>query len=317
MESSIFPVFYSFYRTYTKISIIFGSAHDLLYQIKHTLNFAQKEKGEVTVQRAAQELAWSLTGGSRPSVPSSSSRHGSSELKHAIGELSAFAVGRASFPSTTRTHCHPFWMLSHPLTPTAVSMADSDLGHATAGCYKRKEHKPRGTQAPAAHRDFEELLCGVSEGWRRAGHGKCSRRRFRPESEENGSVAGYEGLELVLGSANGCWVLGGVVGAPGWLGKGARKANLVGGVSSSASGSFSTAARGFILATQCLLRMRTPGRRPASKQLRGQARGGAGRSSSAPAAVHPPCSSTVASHIPFILLFCKIRPKFELKSEIC
>jgi len=56
MESSIFPVFYTIYRTYTKISIIFGSAHDLLYKIKHKTNFAQKEKEKDIVPRAAQEL---------------------------------------------------------------------------------------------------------------------------------------------------------------------------------------------------------------------------------------------------------------------
>jgi len=33
-----------------------------------------------------------------------------------------------------------------------------------------------------------------------------------PESEGNGSVEGYEGLELALGGANGCWVLGGADG---------------------------------------------------------------------------------------------------------
>ena len=32
---------------------------------------------------------------------------------------------------------------------------------------------------------------------------KHPRQRFRPESEENGSVAGYEGLELALGGAIG------------------------------------------------------------------------------------------------------------------
>jgi len=44
--------------------------------------------------------------------------------------------------------------------------------------------------------------------------------------------------------------------------------------------------------------------RHSSKQLRGQARGGAGRSGSAPAAEHPP-ASTVASHIPSFCLFVK------------
>ena len=80
---------------------------------------------------------------------------------------------------------------------------------------------------------------------------------------------------------------------------------------------FSTAARGFILATPCLLRMRTPGRRPAGKQLRGQARGGAGRSSSAPAACSAQQLSPLLEHCskpyPIILLFCKIRPKVELE----
>ena len=36
INSNIFTVFYLFYRTYTKIFIIFGLAHNLLYKIKHT-----------------------------------------------------------------------------------------------------------------------------------------------------------------------------------------------------------------------------------------------------------------------------------------
>jgi len=35
---------------------------------------------------------------------------------------------------------------------------------------------------------------------------------LRPESEGNGLVKGYEGLELALGGTNGCWVLGGAAG---------------------------------------------------------------------------------------------------------
>ena len=59
---------------------------------------------------------------------------------------------------------------------------------------------------------------------------------LRPESEGSGSVEGYDGLELALGGANGGWVQGGAAGALGWLGKGARKANLVAAARSSASG---------------------------------------------------------------------------------
>ena len=69
----------------------------------------------------------------------------------------------------------------------------------------------------------------------RRDHEGGARWRSRSKSEENGSVAAYGGLELALGAAIGGGVLGGVVGALGWLGKGARKANLVGVVSSSAS----------------------------------------------------------------------------------
>jgi len=65
---------------------------------------------------------------------------------------------------------------------------------------------------------------------------KHPRRRFRPESKENGSVAGYEGLELALGGAIDGGVLGGVVGVLGWFGREASEVNLAGAASSSASG---------------------------------------------------------------------------------
>jgi len=45
--------------------------------------------------------------------------------------------------------------------------------------------------------------------------------------------------------------------------------------------------------------------RHSSKQLRGQARGGAGRSGSAPAAEHPPCPNTIASPIHSVCSFAK------------
>ena len=164
---------------------------------------ARSRSAHACAARAIPLLARSLTGGSRPSDPSSSSRRSSGEPKHAVGELPASAVGRASFPSFTRTHWHPFRTLSHPLTPMAASMADSNLGHATAGCYKWIEHKPRGAQAPVAHRDFEELLSSVREGRRRAGHGKCSRQRFRPELEENSSGRSSGWLELEVRGSGG------------------------------------------------------------------------------------------------------------------
>ena len=62
------------------------------------------------------------------------------------------------------------------------------------------------------------------------------RRRFRPESKENSSVAGYDRLELALGGANGCGVLGGAAGGSLVAWKGARRTNSGSAVSSSASG---------------------------------------------------------------------------------
>jgi len=54
--------------------------------------------------------------------------------------------------------------------------------------------------------------------------------------------------------------------------------------------------------------------RHSSKQLHGQAHGGAGRSGSGPAAEHPP-AQYCSKPYPLILSFCEIRPKFELKPK--
>ena len=98
MNFSIFPMFFSFYGTYTKIFIIFGSIHNLLHKIKHNSKTAQKEKEKLlrseqpgnrhagrpayaqptqALRARGLPLTRSLTGGSRPSVPSSSLRRGS------------------------------------------------------------------------------------------------------------------------------------------------------------------------------------------------------------------------------------------------
>ena len=56
MNFSIFPMFYLFYGTYTKIFIIFGSAHDLLHKIKHKSKTAQKEKGKQYYAASGREI---------------------------------------------------------------------------------------------------------------------------------------------------------------------------------------------------------------------------------------------------------------------
>jgi hypothetical protein len=88
-------MFYSFYGSYTKLSMIFESTQDLLHKFKHSafLNKKGKRKTHWSRGRPAwlrpkparalgprglralpPPLTRTLTGGSRPSVPSSSSR---------------------------------------------------------------------------------------------------------------------------------------------------------------------------------------------------------------------------------------------------
>ena len=69
-----------------------------------------------------------------------------------------------------------------------------------------------------------------------SGHGEAPTAALWPDLEGSDSVEGYDGLELALGGANGGWFQGGAAGALGWLGKGARKVNLVAAARSSASG---------------------------------------------------------------------------------
>jgi len=109
---------------YTKIFIIFESIHNLICKIKYKAKIAQTEKrkshcaadGLESGPRAgplplgprghrarALPLTRPLTGRSRPSEASSSSRHRSGELRLRAGEPSASAVGRASFSNSTRT----------------------------------------------------------------------------------------------------------------------------------------------------------------------------------------------------------------------
>jgi hypothetical protein len=56
MRISIFPMFFSFYGTYTKSFIIFGSAHDLLHKIKHNSKTAQKEKEKQYCAASGREI---------------------------------------------------------------------------------------------------------------------------------------------------------------------------------------------------------------------------------------------------------------------
>jgi hypothetical protein len=154
---------YLFYGSYTKILIIFGSAQNLLFKFKHQAFLNKKEKEKVycaalaacldsaqvgsgalsraDCARCPPSLTRTLTGGTRPSEASPTSRHGSGELKLIAGELPSSAVRRASFPGlscTRRPRLHP---LSPILAPVATSTAGGRLGRANAGQNERVERE--------------------------------------------------------------------------------------------------------------------------------------------------------------------------------
>ena len=258
-----------------------------------------------------------LTGGPRPSDASSTSRRGSGELKLIAGELPASAVGWASIFGLSSnpwdTQDTPYSLLTLLLTSTA----DGDTTRASTCRHKQLQRQPPGVQGLAAHRDFNGARSGSGGARRGAGHGEAPTAALRPESEGNGSVEGYGGLELALGllsSWRSCW--GSLVA---W--KGARRANLVAAARSLASG----AREG----NECVVRWRgfyrewrrrrastsagDTGRQAVAcphARTRRCARGGcAGQGR------HDPYWVTVAIHILPFLSFCEIRPKFELQSK--
>ena len=77
-------------------------------------------------------------------------------------------------------------------------MADGDLGRVNACRYKQVEHKPRGAQAPVAHRDFKKMDNGTEDARRRAGHGEVLAAVFLPELGKTGSIGSFKGLERAV-----------------------------------------------------------------------------------------------------------------------
>jgi hypothetical protein len=160
-KSTIFLVFYLFHGIYTKIFMIFGSAHDFLFKFKHQAFLNKKEKGKHTVLRwwpawtrpkTARKLPASragialltrpLTGGSRPSDSPSTSRRGSGELKLIAGELPASAVGWASTFGLSRNPWDTRDSLYSPLTLLLASTADDGTNRASTCRHKWLEREP-------------------------------------------------------------------------------------------------------------------------------------------------------------------------------
>ena len=175
---------------------------------------------------------------SGPPLSASSSSFGRPNQRRdrAIRAISAPRDSLVVFSTPWRTSGPPDPSFSPSLAPMATGAADGRLGRANAGRYERVERELDGVKASVAHRDFNGARSGSGEARSRSGHGEAPTVALWPDLERSDSVEGYDGLELALGGSNGGWVQGGAAGTLGWLGKGARKANLVAAARSSASG---------------------------------------------------------------------------------
>ena len=86
MEPSIFPMFYSFHRAYTKTFTIFGSVHNFLHKFKHQslLILKEKEKQHCCCGRPA---------------------HARPRPAHALGPRAARALPLLTMSLTAGPHC--------------------------------------------------------------------------------------------------------------------------------------------------------------------------------------------------------------------
>ena len=112
-----------------------------------------------------------LTGGSRPSEASSSSRHRSGEHKLRAGELPASAARRASFPGPSRTRRPPLHPLYLALASATTGTADGRFGRANAGRPRRVECELSNAKVSVAHRGSSGARIGSGKAWSEAGHG--------------------------------------------------------------------------------------------------------------------------------------------------
>jgi len=140
MNFSIFLMFYSFYGNYTKIFIIFGSAHNLLHKIKHKSQSCIKEKGKGYCSYGRLARLWPKPAHAlNPSPPLS--------LQVADGETppvsfvftayggSAMAPAAVSEVLGPRARAHqPRLAFATPLpSPTYALLSPFHLGHANGG----------------------------------------------------------------------------------------------------------------------------------------------------------------------------------------
>jgi len=77
-------------------------------------------------------------------------------------------------------------------------MADGNVGRANTDRYKQVKDKPKGAQAPVAHRDFKKMDSGSKDAQRRAGYGGVPVAAFLPELGKTGSAGSFKGLERAV-----------------------------------------------------------------------------------------------------------------------
>jgi len=107
--------------------------------------------------RAPRPLAWSLTGGTRPSDASPTSRHGSGKLRLIAGELPPSAIGQASTVNPLRISCGARTTRYPPQFPLLASTAVGGTNRASTGRHKQPQRQPLGAQGLEAHRDFDKV----------------------------------------------------------------------------------------------------------------------------------------------------------------
>ena len=133
---------------------------------------------------------------------------GPADPRHAVGEPPALLAERSSISSSTRIPWDTQATLYSLLAPPATSMADGNVGRASADRHKQVKHQPKGAQVSATHCDLNGVDSGGREARRRAGRGEVLAAAFLPEMGKTGSAGSFRGLERAVKGPGGGWVAG-------------------------------------------------------------------------------------------------------------
>ena len=163
---------YPFYGSYTKILIIFGSAHDLIHKIQHNSKTAEKEKENATVPlrpRSSAQLAWNLA---QPAFPRARWQF----CRKALGFLSNQPADQATIHMSLRlcNQTPPSSRLYNSKVPDAPGRPERDiprrrgLRRPTPATPNQTEASTSTSKQPATERARKPELYCSSELWPRA-----------------------------------------------------------------------------------------------------------------------------------------------------